>query len=288
MADAVARRTVAYLLTEREPPGVWRYYGRAGAQTLSPDVDDTSVAWAALQTQGLDVDAAALDALWTSRGPTGLFNTWIGDPATWVGVDNRDVDLVVNLNALLLFSLVGKPVDAVCRRAVESARTGAFVQGTIYYASPLAFTYALSRAHADGGAGCLDGAIPPALEMVLRTQQENGSWESDLDTALGLLTLLNGHYRGEALQRGICVLIARQAPDGGWGLGRAYRGAAIPVNYGSRSLTTGLCLEALGKYLRGLTAAVSQARMTREAPGAHFGHREHPDRSMVNAQIGAW
>ena len=21
---------------------------------------------------------------------------------------------------------------------------------------------------------------------------------------------------------------------------------------------------------------------------AHFGHREHPDRSMVNAQIGAW
>ncbi len=52
-----------------------------------------------------------------------------------------------------------------------------------------------------------------------------------------------------SLAREINRIAARQAADGGWTLAPAYRAAVLPVRYGSRSLTTALCLEALAKYL---------------------------------------
>jgi hypothetical protein len=241
-------RTIAYLLQQREPPGVWRYYVRDGAR-ISPDVDDTAMAWAALKLNGHHVPPEALAALRASRSDSGLFNTWIGDPASWVGIDSRDVDLVVNLNALLLFALADQRVDEVCREAVADARAGTFGRRSVYYPSPLAFTHAFTRAYGDGGAACLGAALPEVLAFVLDAQRPDGGWGDDLETALGVLTLLDGGYRGRALDRGIRVIITRQAADGGWALAPAYRGATLPVRYGSRSLTTALCLEALAKYL---------------------------------------
>jgi hypothetical protein len=244
----VTDRAIRYLLAQKEPPGIWRYYGKDGAHLLSPDVDDTSVAWAALMLRGHAVAPEVLALLQASRNGAGLFNTWIGDPATWVGIDSRDIDPVVNLNALLLFSLAGRTVDEVCREAVADAGAGTFQRRSVYYPSPLAFTYALSRAYADGGASCLASAIPRVQMTALTAQRADGGFGNDLETALGVLTLLNSGYRGEAIERGIDAMVARQAPDGGWAIAPAYRAAVLPVSYGSRSLTTAVCLEALGKY----------------------------------------
>jgi hypothetical protein len=249
-SHGVAERAAAYLLAEREPPGLWRYYGKAGASVLSPDVDDTSLAWAALASLGYPIAPEALADLLASRNDAGLFNTWIGDPSTWVGVDSRDTDLVVNLNALLAFSLAGRSVDEVCRAAVATARRASFDGISVYYPSPLAFTYALSRAYADGRAACLTDAIRPVRLVALAAQRADGGWGNDLETALGLLTLLNAGYHGEVLERGIRVLLDRQAADGGWAIAPAYRAAVLPLHYGSRALTTAMCLEAIGKYLR--------------------------------------
>src|SRR5207244_1248970 len=98
-------RAAKYLSAQRESPGVWHYYGTGTPLKISPDVDDTSVAWAALQRLQVPVPPDALDALRASRNENGLFTTWIGPPSTWVNIDSRDIDTVVNLNALLLFGL---------------------------------------------------------------------------------------------------------------------------------------------------------------------------------------
>jgi hypothetical protein len=255
VARRIRQRAVAYLLDQREPPGVWRYYAKDRTpHPISPDVDDTAQAWAALAEQGIAVDRDALEALKRSRTTAGLFNTWIGNPEKWVGVDSRDMSVGVNLNALFLFALVGQPVPEVCRHVIAYTSTGAFHQGSGYYPSPLAHTYFLTRAYADGHAACLAEAIPVVRSYVLQQQQADGGWGDDLRTALGLLTLLNVGELGPPVQQGIRVLLARQRPDGGWALAPLYKGAASAIHYGSPSLTTGFCLEALGKYLRKRTA----------------------------------
>lgn len=247
----VRERAVAYLLAEREPPGVWRYYAkRRPPHVLSPDVDDAAQAWAALFEQGIAVDPRALEVLKASRMESGLFTTWIGDPSQWVGVDSNEVSIIVNLNALFLFALVGEPLPEVCRHVITYTKTNAFQRGALYYPSPLAYTYFLTRAYADGRASCLIEAVPAVRSYVLEHQQPDGGWGNDLETALGALTLLNVGEDGPAVRQGIRTLLGRQGLDDAWRLAPLYRGASRPIYYGSSSLTTGFCLEALGKYLR--------------------------------------
>ena len=118
---------------------------------------------------------------------------------------------------------------------------------------PLAYTYALSRARADGGVRCLAQAAGEVRDWVLARQHPDGGWGNDLETALGAITLLNTGYRGPALPRAIAALVARQGADGSWALGPHYTTVKPPtepaVYFGSAPLTTALCLEALGKFL---------------------------------------
>jgi hypothetical protein len=256
-ARPIIDRAIVFLLSQREPPGVWRYFGKdwevKPGVLLSPDVDDTATAWAALVEHGYPADPAALTVLRASRTDGGLFTTWVGDPASWTGIDSRATDMVVNVNALFLFALVGEPVPDVCRQAVSHANTNTFLRGTPWYPSPLAYAYFLTRAFADGKASCLADAIPRVRAYVIGRQQGDGGWGDDLETALGALTLLNVGHRGPALTRGIAAILARQGSDGGWALAPHYTTVKPPsepvVLFGSRFLTTGFSLEALGKYL---------------------------------------
>ncbi len=110
------------------------------------------------------------------------------------------------------------------------------------------FAHAFSRAFREGNVDCLKNAVPKIRDTVLSLQNKDGSWGNDLETSFGALTLLNLGYRGEALERAIKVILARQSSDGGWALAPAYRGAVAPLNYGSRAVTTAVCIEALAKY----------------------------------------
>jgi hypothetical protein len=254
-ARLVRERAVAFLLAHREPPGVWRYFGKgyevSPGVPLSPDVDDTATAWAALHRLGHPVDAGALALLRASRAEDGLFTTWVGPPSTWTGIDSRQTDLALNANALFLFGLLGEAVPEVCRQVVAHATTGAFARGTPWYPSPLAFAYFLSRAHRDGGAACLAEAVPPVRAWVRARQQPDGGWGDDLETALGLLTLLNTGDESAAVTRGLQSILARQGADGFWALAPHYttvKAAGEPaVYFGSPVLTTAFCLEALAK-----------------------------------------
>jgi squalene cyclase len=247
-ARGTEERAAKYLAMQQKTPGVWSYYGQATKIDISPDVDDTSVSWAALHRLGVPISSSALDAVRVSRNQNGMFNTWIGDPSTWVNPDSRDIDTVVNLNALLLFGLAGEKIDNVCKFEVDQVTTDNFLRGTIYYRSPLMFAHAFSRAYREGDVKCIGEGVPKLTDAVLSLQKPDGSWGNDLETAFGALALLNFNYHGTALERAIKYLLARQAADGAWELAPAYRGAVAPLNYGSRALTTAVVIEVLAKY----------------------------------------
>ena len=237
-----------YLAAQGEPPGIWHYYGTGTPLKISPDVDDTSVAWAALQRLEMSIPPTVLDSVRASRNENGLFTTWIGPPSGWVNIDSRDIDTVVNINALLLFGLAHENVDPVCKYVVAQIENDNFRRGTVYYRSPLMFSHAFSRAYREGNVKCLQSGVGKVRDTILSLQNADGSWGNDLETAFGALTLLNLDYRGEALDRAIKVLLARQSDDGGWELAPAYRGAVQPLSYGARALTTAVVIEALAKY----------------------------------------
>ena len=245
-ARIVCERAAGWLAREKEVPGVWRYHGKG--DKLPPDADDTAMAWVALRREGYSISPEALDAVRVSRNEARLFNTWMGDPSA--RVDSRETDAVVNLNALLLFSLVHENFDAVCAYLLKQVESDAFCGGSIYYPSLWAFTYAFSRAYADGGVGCLKAAVPKIREKTLSLQKSDGGWGSDYETVLALLTLLNLGERGPAIAKAVKFLAARQMSDGGWVLEAAYTGADRSMSYGSRAVTTSLCVEAFAKYLR--------------------------------------
>ncbi|HST31079.1 MAG TPA: prenyltransferase/squalene oxidase repeat-containing protein [Chthoniobacterales bacterium] len=247
-ARGTEERAAKYLATQQEPPGVWHYYGTGTPLKISPDVDDTSVAWAALQRLETPVPPSALDAVRASRDKDGLFTTWIGPAAGWINIDSRDVDTVVNMNALLLFGLAHENMDAICKYVIAQIDNDNFRRGTVYYRSPLMFAHAFSRAYREGNVKCLEPGIGKLRDTVLSMQNPDGSWGNDLETAFGALTLLNLNYRGDELDRAIKILVTRQSSDGGWELAPAYRGAVQPLNYGARALTTAVVIEALAKY----------------------------------------
>jgi hypothetical protein len=248
-ARGTEERAAKYLTAQQKSPGVWSYYGNGTDIKISPDVDDTSVAWAALQRLQISIPPTALDAVRASRDQAGLFTTWIGPPSNWINIDSRDIDTVVNMNALLLFGLAHENVDNVCRYIRAEIDNDHFRRGSVYYRSPLMFAHAFSRAYREGNVQCLAAATAKIRAATLSLQNADGSWGDDLETAFGALTLLNLDYRGEALDRAIKVLLERQSNnDGGWALAPAYRGAVQPLNYGARALTTAAVIEVLAKY----------------------------------------
>src|ERR1700730_2387016 len=66
-ARGTEERAAKYLAGQRASPGVWHYYGSGTDLKISADIDDTSVAWAALQRVGVPTPPAALDAVRASR-----------------------------------------------------------------------------------------------------------------------------------------------------------------------------------------------------------------------------
>jgi len=247
-ARGTAQRAAAYLLGQKRDLGLFNYYGTATPRTIPPDVDDTSLAWSALKRFGQSTPAETLGALRANRNDAGVFNTWIGPTAKQLAPDNGELDAVVNLNALLLFGLAGESLDSVCKFVLERAESEQFRKGSAYYESPEAFTHAFSRAYADGKVQCLGKSVAKIRDATLSLQKPDGGWGDDLETASGVITLLNLGYRGEALERGIRTILTRQNADGGWARTTVYRGIGVPLRYGSRSVTTAACVEALAKY----------------------------------------
>jgi hypothetical protein len=225
---------IKYLLSECESPGTWRFSGK-GTQ-LSPDLDDTCCSLSVLkeyETPGVDYSLLC-DYLLRFRDPSGLFYTWMDYPSA-----HNDVDPVVNANVLHFYSLMDKPLMTVAEWLVEAVREAALTGSikSLYYLSPLSLLYSLCRASMISP----EDLRAPARQLLGKVDDHD-----PLASAMMLNALLDLNI-GDRIKSLTDAIIQMQNPDGSWEPVAFFRQPSPEVYYGSKELTTALCLEALAK-----------------------------------------
>jgi hypothetical protein len=233
-----------FLTHEQESDGTWRYASSLNPDRarLDADVDDTACASWILRRHGVDFIPNE-HILRTNRRSDGLFNTWIrpdGQP--------NDVDTVVNANVVFY---LGDTADTALASAhlVQLVESGRDSESFWYYEDLLTLYYAISRA-AFHGARSLARLAPLLAEKVAARENRAGWYGNELATALAACTLLNLDLTREpSLARAAEALVECQQADGSWMRIPFYKGAlpGTPARFwfGSESLTTALCVQAL-------------------------------------------
>lgn len=251
-------KAVAFLLDNKELHGVWKYKGKA-VPAYPPDCDDTSIAFSALVESGVNISDETLDYMLNFTTPEGMFYTWINsdewlqylDPSSpyYAMLKKNNIEPNVNADVLYAYSLRNRQQMGVVRFLNSIAGNKSFLNGTLYYPSPYAFTYLVTKAYSDGNVRELEPSIVNIKDYILTTQNPDGSWGSDLNTALATLSLINAGYEGKHLDKAIERILDGQNKDGSWSINTFYIAPiSPPLYYGSQELTTSFNLEALIKY----------------------------------------
>jgi hypothetical protein len=151
---------------------------------------------------------------------------------------------VVNANALLYLGQTEDTRLAV-QHLIDVVVSGAEGDCSGFYPDPMAFYYAVSRAYR-GGVPAFGVLASSVTDRVTRRQRADGSFGSELSTALAICALLSFGSTSDAIHRGARFLLGAQADDGSWPCRSMFLGAGR--YYGSKELTTAICVEALAKY----------------------------------------
>jgi len=152
----------------------------------------------------------------------------------------------VNANVLFLQSIVGRPDPRVAEYLARVVQTETYQLLNLYAVSIYAVPFLISRCNYYGNVLVLQASMKRIRDYILCRQEPDGGWGGELDSVLALLTLLNSGHIGAEVGRAVEFLWERQQSDGGWGSGPLFRDL-FPRYYGSRSLTTALCIEALSR-----------------------------------------
>lgn len=274
--DEMLEKSARFLYDQMGWGASWNYYTKYHAlRSICPsDVDDTCYAAAFLSARKVDFpEAATRPLVLSNRNKEGLFYTWFTFRLRWN--TNRDywrlvkpelkqplksfifwlknecgrydVDGVVNANVLYFLrdTEVTQPVIRFLLQIIADKKEDDCDK---WYRNPLSVYYFISRNY-DAGIRKLEPARQPVIDRILAKAQQDGRLGSTvLDTALAACTLLNFHYKGEALDRAIAFLLATQRETGEWERWRLYGGPSMSIGWGSEELTTGFCLEALARY----------------------------------------
>ncbi|WP_316839573.1 hypothetical protein [Pedobacter gandavensis] len=159
-----------------------------------------------------------------------------------------DIDGVVNAN--VLFHLGYKEETAVIvpylLNIIATEKEG---DCDLWYRNPFTVYYFFSRTYR-AGIKEMEPARSTINDRVLKSANEDGSFGTGvLDTALGIIVLLNGGFNAPEIGRAVDFLISKQKKSGGWPRWAVYYGGPKKrLCYGSEELTTGFCLEALALY----------------------------------------
>lgn len=268
IVDKMKNKAAGFLLDNQYPPGVWKFIGKN--QTLDmhdtimvPDVDDTSLAFEGLVKSGIDISGETLDYMLNFTSSDGLFKTYINSPEWMNQLDPTDpqydfyemnyIDATINANVLYAYSLENRTPPAVIQYINNIVESKSFTNGTLYYPSPYVFTYFVTKAYFDGNVRELEPSLTNIRDYLLETQQADGGWGNDVDTALATVALINIDYDGEPLNKAIDHILENQKKDGSWNIYSFFIAPSIPpMYYGSQELSTSVSLEALIKYKRAL------------------------------------
>ena len=276
---AIRKRLVAFLQSQREWPGLWRYWG---LQSLVPcDLDDCSLGQIVLRLH--QVPCLRIDWLVAlHRLPAGMFlawmmpgNVWTLNPLYWLlclreltpkrlyfrfwgpwkqaGKSHLRQYHVIS-NAHIVHNLGETPVSApAIDWIVDTVRQGVEFEREIYYRDPEFLYLAIGRAFTGGITrfGSLAGLIAERIERRATAAGQVGA--SAFTTAAACAALLHLGICGPLVERGIGWLLSQQAADGGWpGSPLDYDGPPPSITgWGSRALTTAVVVEALALYESG-------------------------------------
>ena len=286
-ALSIKNRAADFLLKNKEPPGIWRYWepGDRRYRLRSPDSDDTSIAWIGLQFRGYTIPDKAVSYIKKFSGPDGRIWTWIDSSifrfdkaAQWylnsvivslihnhaankdevdqLPWDDRipragDVDAVVNANVLLMFALTGKTDRNIIAFLIGFLESGDYLKGTLFYASPRAFMQALMRTCKMGNITELNATIPLIRSYLLKPETNGFTDDPPLEIALSVSALLFSGYGGDAVKKGVEQILKLQKTDGSWESSVCWRGDYEHQHclFRSKAYTTALCVEVLDMYL---------------------------------------
>jgi hypothetical protein len=254
-AARIRSRALDFLLREMERDGLWRYPSRehAGHDHIPLDVDDTSIASAALEAAGRRFpNNRAL--LLANRNRRGLFRTWI---VRWwphprlmyqffrhTMANVSDTDAAIDANVVHYLGRCEGTRRAVAHM-LAVLRANGEMTSTKWYGSRFTVWYFFSHA--------LHEIAPEAGEMIV-PRVEAATPRNALDLALAASTLLLWNRAPD-----VQPLIDAQLPSGAWpragfyhaGLKRISRNEFQPTPpwWGSEALTTVLAVEALSRRI---------------------------------------
>lgn len=262
-AAGVREKALDFLLAEMVDGGFWKHWARAHPyyDLLPPDLDDTSVASAALAQAGRPFPDQRGQLL-ANRNGRGLFRTWrltaaeLRHPIALCTFFSRtsarpfDVDAVVNANVLSYLGpcAATRPVVEHLLLILDEGRES---QCDKWYENPFAVWYAFSRALHEVAFG--------AGEIVRRRIATTGP-ATALDLALALCCQ---RYWGDVPgDDEIGALLNAQLESGGWPRAGLYHGGRTRLRgnafaaphpdtpwWGSEELTTAFCIEALSRQV---------------------------------------
>lgn len=255
--------------------GVWNNFTSWNPlfKTCPADVDNTSCASKVLQELGKDYPENK-NIILKNRNKLGLFYTWytlrpnlIFDKNYWLLIlreyknpiksfmfwhkfecSRNDIDAVVNANVLFYLGLNDntKPLINYMINIIKQNKEDDCDE---WYRNPFSIYYFFSRNYKKDIIE-LEPLKQPIIDRILETAKENGSiGASILDTAFGVISLLNLNYYSPIIEDAVAYLIKNQQDYGNWQRWVVYYGGAKKLSsFGSEEFTTGFCLEALALY----------------------------------------
>ncbi|MEA2327721.1 MAG: hypothetical protein QOE68_2680 [Thermoanaerobaculia bacterium] len=254
-AARVRSRALDFLLREMEPGGLWRYPSseHPGHDHIPLDVDDTSIASAALRAAGRHFpNNRAL--LLANRDRRGRFRTWI---VRWwphprkiyhffhdTTAEIRDVDAAIEANVVSYLGFCEETRPAIANM-LAVLRANGEMTSTKWYESRFAVWYFFSHA--------LREIAPEAGEMIV-PRIEGATPRNALDLALAASALLLWNRTPD-----VHPLLDAQLPSGAWPSSAFYHAGLkrispnefqpTPPWWGSEALTTVLAVEALSRRI---------------------------------------
>jgi hypothetical protein len=251
-----------------------------------PDADDTAVIMAAwtierrLQPDKIEPppdfgsvfrkhrDAGAVPGRFPQWFPpdSGAFRTWTVADGTAMTPELAEVDPVVNANVLFALGSARRletpgVADAIRFINAMTARGGHrhMAESSLYYPDTFMAHYAVTRAWREGGVSALQPSVARMVRHVeeLARHRADGSitWDRGhpaLDTALAVLTLVNGGGSGRLVRGGIRGLLQMPPSVSRREKGPLFHGttdSGILLTWHSRAASTALKLEALCRFL---------------------------------------
>jgi len=253
-------KALDFLKSEEEPGGIWRYttsrnnYNKK--EDIPPDAGDISSVSFILNLNGIEIDDNR-DLLLNNRNNDNLFLLWIydgkkynmSDHMVFNSEDGKNPNLVgcgVNANVAMYInnSDVSKPVCKFINHQI--ANNGCKSQ---FYDKKFFLYYVISRAYSNG-IDCLNDIKSKIINNILDSQNEDGSFGTDMDTALSLNALFMLKYRGPEIFKGVNSLLNNQNEDGSWDIDILARSKSDVVEeyYFSQDIVTAWAIEALHRF----------------------------------------